>query len=194
MRNRLVALVVCLGVFSHFQSMAQTNRHFPFNTVGDAYGKNRNNPPMDSIRKYVPSVSLPLKHIQVNSPFGVRKDPMNKRTKRIHNGLDLKAKFEEVYSMLPGVVTAASYSTNGGYYVTINHGICVCSYLHLSKILVRTGQRVTAGYIIAISGNSGKRTTGPHLHISCRWKNERGKFFNPMLILRFVTEQLLNKE
>ena len=42
MRNRLVALVVCLGVFSHFQSMAQTNRHFPFNTVGDAYGKNRN--------------------------------------------------------------------------------------------------------------------------------------------------------
>ena len=152
------------------------------------------NPPMDSIRKYVPSVSLPLKHIQVNSPFGVRKDPMNKRTKRIHNGLDLKAKFEEVYSMLPGVVTAASYSTNGGYYVTINHGICVCSYLHLSKILVRTGQRVTAGYIIAISGNSGKRTTGPHLHISCRWKNERGKFFNPMLILRFVTEQLLNKE
>ena len=39
MRNRLVALVVCLGVFSHFQSMAQTNRHFPFNTVGDAYGK-----------------------------------------------------------------------------------------------------------------------------------------------------------
>lgn len=130
MRNRLVALVVCLGVFSHLQSMAQTNRHFPFNTVGDAYGKIRNNdvrerdadafdevanieditnPPMDSIRKYVPSVSLPLKHIQVNSPFGVRKDPMNKRTKRIHNGLDLKAKFEEVYSMLPGVVTAASY-------------------------------------------------------------------------------------
>ena len=215
MRNRLVALVVCLGVFSHFQSMAQTNRHFPFNTVGDAYGKIRNNdvrdrdadafdevanveditnPPMDSIRKFVPSVSLPLKHIQVNSPFGVRKDPMNKWTKRIHNGLDLKAKFEEVYSMLPGVVTAASYSTNGGYYVTVNHGICVCSYLHLSKILVRTGQRVTAGYIIAISGNSGKRTTGPHLHISCRWKNERGKFFNPMLILRFVTEQLLNKE
>lgn len=90
MRNRLVALVVCLGVFSHSQSMAQTNRHFPFNTVGDAYGKNRNkdvkdraadafdevanveditNPPMDSIIKFVPSVSLPLKHIQVNSPL-----------------------------------------------------------------------------------------------------------------------------
>lgn len=104
MRNRLVALVVCLGVFSHFQSMAQTNRHFPFNTVGDAYGKIRNNdvrdrdadafdevanieditnPPMDSIRKYVPSVSLPLKHIQVNSPFGVRKDP-NEQADKTH--------------------------------------------------------------------------------------------------------------
>jgi septal ring factor EnvC (AmiA/AmiB activator) len=56
--------------------------------------------------------------------------------------------------MLPGVVTAASYSTNGGYYVTINHGICVCSYLHLSKILVRTGQRVTAGYSTSILPHS----------------------------------------
>ena len=42
MRNHLVALIVCLGVFSHSQSMAQANRHFPFNTVGDAYGKIRN--------------------------------------------------------------------------------------------------------------------------------------------------------
>lgn len=195
--------------------MAQVKAVSPFNTVGESYGKSQSdnvrdertdafdeeanmediaNPSMDSIKKYIPSVALPLKHIKVNSPFGVRKDPMNKRTKRIHSGLDLKARFEEVYSMLPGVVTAASYSTNGGYYVTVNHGACVCSYLHLSKILVKVGQRITAGHIIAISGNSGKRATGPHLHISCRWRNENGKFFNPMLILRFVTEQLLKKE
>ncbi|HCY74029.1 MAG TPA: hypothetical protein DHU75_08185 [Rikenellaceae bacterium] len=161
---------------------------------GEANAEDITSPPEDSIKVFVPSVALPLKHIKVNSPFGVRKDPLNKRTKRIHNGLDLKAKFEEVHSMLPGVVTAASYSTNGGYYVTVNHGACACSYLHLSKILVKVGQRIKAGHIIAVSGNSGKRTTGPHLHISCRWKNESGKFFNPMLILRFVTEQLLRKE
>lgn len=215
MRNTLVVFAVCLGMFTHYRSMAQVKKQSPFNTIGDAYGKIQNsnvrddgtddfdgeanvediaNPPEDSIKVFVPSVALPLKHIKVNSPFGVRKDPMNKRTKRIHNGLDLKAKFEEVYSMLPGVVTAASYSTNGGYYVTVNHGACVCSYLHLSKILVKVGQRINAGQTIAVSGNSGKRTTGPHLHISCRWKNESGKFFNPMLILRFVTEQLLKRE
>ena len=200
--------------FTHSKSMAQVKTLSPFNTVGDGYGKTKNNdmrkefadtldeeanvedianPPVDSVKAYIASVSLPLKHIIVNSPFGVRKDPMNKRTKRIHNGLDLKAKFEEVYSMLPGVVTAASYSPNGGYYVTVNHGACVCSYLHLSKILVKVGQRIKAGHTIAVSGNSGRRTTGPHLHISCRWKNESGKFFNPMLILRFVTEQLLKR-
>lgn len=195
--------------------MAQVKNISPFNTVGDGYGDTQSNnvrdeetdvfdeeadvediasPPADSIKVYIPSVALPLKHIHVNSPFGMRKDPMNMRTKRMHSGLDLKAKNEEVYSMLPGVVTAASYSTNGGYYVTVNHGACVCSYLHLSKILVKVGQRIKAGHIIAVSGNSGKRTTGPHLHISCRWKNEKGKFFNPMLILRFVTERLLKQE
>lgn len=214
MRNCLVIFAVIWGMFTHSKSMAQVKSLSPFNTVGDVYGNKQSNdvrdgssdafdeeanvedianPPVDSIKVYIPSVALPLKHIQVNSPFGVRKDPMNKRTKRIHSGLDLKAKFEEVYSMLPGVVTAASYSTNGGYYVTVNHGACVCSYLHLSKILVKVGQRISAGHIIAVSGNSGKRTTGPHLHIACRWKNESGKFFNPMLILRFVNEQLLKK-
>ena len=214
MRNCLVVLVACLGLITHSECMAQKRTLSPFNTIGNTYNKPRNidirdeeadtideeanvediaNPPVDSIKKYMPSVALPLKRIHINSPFGVRKDPMNKRTKRMHSGLDLKARFEEVYSMLPGVVTAASYSTNGGYYVTVNHGVCVCSYLHLSKILVKEGQRITAGDIIAISGNSGKRTTGPHLHISCRWKNEKGKFFNPMLILRFVNEQLLKR-
>ena len=119
---------------------------------------------------------------------------MNKQNRRMHNGLDLKARYEEVYSMLPGVVTAATYSTNGGYYVTVNHGVCVCSYLHLSKVLVNKGQRIMAGQIIAVSGNTGKRTTGPHLHISCRWGDEKGKFFNPVLILEFISEQLLNKK
>ena len=215
MRSYLFAIVVCLGMVNHPKCMAQVRTSSPFNTIGDAYNKPRNtdirdeetdvfdedadvediaNPLVDNIKAYMPAVALPLKDIYVNSPFGVRKDPMNKRTKRMHSGLDLKAKFEEVYSMLPGVVTTASYSTNGGYYVTVNHGVCVCSYLHLSKILVMKGQRIAAGDIIAISGNSGKRTTGPHLHISCRWGNEKGKFFNPMLILRFVTEQLSRKE
>ena len=79
-------------------------------------------------------VALPLEEISVNSPFGMRRDPMNRRKSRMHNGLDLKARYENVYSMFPGTVTAASYSSSGGYYVTVDYGICVCSFLHLSKI------------------------------------------------------------
>ena len=135
-------------------------------------------------------VALPLKEIWVNSPFGMRRDPMNHKKSRMHHGLDLRARYENVYSMLPGTVTDSSFSQNGGYYVTVNHGSCVCSYLHLSEIKVRKGQHVNAGEKIAVSGNTGKRTTGPHLHISCRW-SDTGKYFDPRLLLRFVTEELL---
>ena len=89
-------------------------------------------------------------------------------------------------------LATVSYSFKGGYYVTINHGFFVCSYLHLSKILVGAGQRVSAGQPIAVSGNSGRNTTGPHLHVSCRWGGNKGKYFDPALILEYITTQLTN--
>lgn len=215
MGNIIFFWLVTLGLFLHTECMAQIKSVSSFNTIS-CYGQRKNvdvreantdddfddtmddndvtNPSVEEAMAFVPTVALPLKKIHVTSPFGNRRDPMNKNNRRMHNGLDLKARYEEVYSMLPGVVTAASYSTNGGYYVIVNHGVCVCSYLHLSKMLVNKGQRIMAGQIIAVSGNTGKRTTGPHLHISCRWGDEKGKFFNPMLILGFISEQLLNKK
>lgn len=147
--------------------------------------------PQDSIPEEAPlMVALPLKNIHVNSPFGWRRDPMNRKKGRMHNGLDLRARYEEVYSMLPGTVTAAGTSTAGGNYVTIDYGICTCSFLHLSRIDVKRGQHVSAGQKIAVSGNTGKRTTGPHLHISCKW-SDTGKFFDPRILLKFITEQLM---
>lgn len=143
----------------------------------------------NNIKPYSPIIAYPLKEIKVNSSYGVRRDPIRKGRKQRHCGVDLKAFYENVYSMLPGIVTAASYSINGGYFITVNHGSFACSYLHLSKLLVKEGQQVTTGQTIAISGNSGKRTTGPHLHISCKWMNESGRYFNPMMLLRLVTEQ-----
>ena len=150
-------------------------------------------PPRDSLSAYLPMVALPLRRISVSSPFGFRMDPMDRRRRRMHSGLDLRAHYEPVFSMLPGTVTTASYSIKGGYYVTIDHGFFVCSYLHLSKILASAGQRVTAGQPIAISGNTGRNTTGPHLHISCRWGDTKWKYFDPTLILEYITTQLTNK-
>ena len=213
-RRKYILVLAVVGVFAHADCFAQNEGASLFNTVGYNYRKPRAiveikapssdefedaideddvmNPPADSLRGYMPMVAYPLRTMHITSPFGIRKDPMDRRRKRMHSGLDLRAKYDKVYSMLPGQVTAASYSENGGYYVSIDHGICVCSYLHLSKMLVKKGQSINAGQLIAISGNSGKRTTGPHLHISCRWTD--GKYFDPMLILKFVTEQLSNNK
>ena len=151
-------------------------------------------PPSDSIKVYLPMVSLPLKDIRVTSPFGMRRDPMNRAKYRYHSGVDLRARYENVYSMLPGTVSAAGFSKTGGNYVTVNHGVYSCSYLHLSKIRVKVGEHVSAGQTIAVSGNTGSRTTGPHLHLSVRLNTSERKYFNPMLILGFVSEQLLKFE
>lgn len=143
----------------------------------------------ETFKRVRPLVALPLSKIHVNSPFGRRNDPMNRKKARVHNGLDLRARFENVYAMLPGTVIDAGNSENGGNYVKIQHGICTCIYLHLSKILVRQGQHVTAGQVVAISGNSGKRTTGPHLHISCKW-SDNGKYFDPKVLLGYIASEL----
>ena len=140
-------------------------------------------------RKNISShVSYPLNRIHVNSEFGMRLHPIYHRY-IMHNGIDLKARYENVYSMFSGIVTAASYSFGGGYYVTIDYGVCECSFLHLSRIDVQKGQKVFAGQKIAVSGNSGKRTTGPHLHLSCKWIDS-GKYFNPQILLVFITNVL----
>ena len=134
---------------------------------------------------YKLALSLPLKEIYVTSPFGRRNDPIRKGSRQVHSGIDLKARFEPVYSMLPGMVTTTSYSIGGGYYVTVDYGMFSCSFLHLSRIDVLEGQRVRAGQRIAISGNTGKRTTGPHLHLSCKW-NDTGKYFDPKVLLDMI--------
>lgn len=208
--------LVLAGWLMAVDGHAQTGKTSPFNTIGEGFKKHPEKaieldesendepgdtiddadvmlPPADSLRAYLPMVALPLKRIIVSSPFGLRMDPMDKRRRRMHSGLDLKAHYEPVFSMLPGTVTTVSYSIKGGYYVTIDHGFFVCSYLHLSKILVSAGQRVSAGQSIAVSGNTGRNTTGPHLHISCRWGDTKGKYFDPTLILEYITTQLTNK-
>ena len=142
--------------------------------------------------KNVWTVSMPLDNLHMTSPFGIRRDPLNKRTPRMHSGIDLRARYEPVRSMFPGTVIESGYSKTGGYYVTVSHGVCICSYLHLSKIKVRNGYHVSAGEVIAISGASGTRVTGPHLHLSARYVNgnSKGKYFNPLLLLEFVSARL----
>lgn len=129
------------------------------------------------------SVSYPLKEIIVTSPYGQRKDPFTGKRNN-HNGLDLRARNEEVYAMMPGKVVKVSFDKRSGNYVTIRHGDYTVSYCHLSKALVKKGTQVLPGEVVAISGNTG-RSTAPHLHITVKHGK---KHIDPAILLQFVRE------
>ncbi|MEZ4759848.1 MAG: M23 family metallopeptidase [Flavobacteriales bacterium] len=83
-----------------------------------------------------------------------------------HYGVDIVGKVDEaVKATLPGTVTLASWTTDGGHVVQIQHANGLVSvYKHNSVLLKSAGDRVQAGEAIAIVGNSGELSTGPHLH------------------------------
>ncbi len=122
-------------------------------------------------------IVMPLNsEISVTSPYGIRTHPIFGATK-FHNGIDLAANYENVYSVLDGIVTETGWDNNGGgNYIKIKHfNRFETAYLHLSEIYYRVGDFVKAGFIIAKSGNSGN-STGPHLHFSVK---EFGQNINP---------------
>ncbi len=122
-------------------------------------------------------IVMPLnRKISVTSPYGTRTHPIFGTTK-FHNGIDLAANYENVYSVLDGIVTETGWDPRGGgHYIKVKHfNRFETSYLHLSEIYYRTGEKVKAGFIIAKSGNSGN-STGPHLHFSVK---EFGESINP---------------
>lgn len=145
-------------------------------------GKSPANEYGEWVRRYM-SVSYPLKRITVTSPYGFRIDPFSKKRSR-HNGIDLRAKGEEAYAMLSGVVVKVGYDRRSGNFVTLRHGGYTVSYCHLSQVLVRRGAYVMPGEVIAITGNTG-RSTGPHLHLTCKYQN---RYINPGILLQFVRE------
>ena len=128
-----------------------------------------------------PSITYPLKSIKVTSPYGYRRDPFTGK-QSWHNGLDLRAKNEPAYAMMDGIVEKVGYDNRSGNYVTLRHGKFYISYCHLSSIIVRKGERVFAGIIVGVTGNTG-RSSGSHLHLTCK---KDGKSFNPTILLKII--------
>lgn len=109
----------------------------------------------------------------VSSEFGVRRDPLTGERKG-HRGIDLAVPTgTKVYCAWDGRVQTVRYSKSGyGYHVMIDHGNgLITIYAHCSKLVVREGQKVKAGDVLALSGNTGK-STGPHLHFEVRLNGE----------------------
>ena len=118
---------------------------------------------MRTLLKSLP-LGAPLAHYQLESPFGARVDPINKR-QGFHPGLDLAAPFRSpIYSTAPGVVVFAGVNDKYGKFVSIDHGNgIVTHYAHLHRITVSRGQKVGAHQRIGELGSTG-RSTGPHVH------------------------------
>jgi len=108
---------------------------------------------------------LPITHeALVGSPYGIR-------SHRLHRGVDVNViKDEPVVAAYPGEVTMSRYNKGGyGHYVLIKHpnGIETL-YAHLSKRLLKVGDKVFPGDIVGLAGNSG-RSSAAHLHFEIRY-------------------------
>lgn len=114
---------------------------------------------------------------QTASGYGTRIDPIYK-TVKFHSGMDFSARIgTPVYATGNGTVIAAGKDGLYGNCIQINHGFgYVTKYAHLSKILVKRGQKVVRGQEIGQVGNTGK-STGSHLHYEVHVK---GKVVNPV--------------
>ncbi len=119
-------------------------------------------------RKVMPT--MPPVHAPRGSGFGKRIDPFTGQL-AMHEGIDFEVdKGTAVHAAAGGVVSFAGFHPQYGNLVEIDHGNDLSTrYAHLSKILVKTGEIVMRGAVIALSGSTG-RATGPHLHFEVRYK------------------------
>ena len=104
----------------------------------------------------------------VTSDFGSRLDPYT-ADRVMHAGLDIAAPHgKEVFAPSDGTVVFAGLEGGYGNVIVIDHGYGIKTrYGHLAKMLVKAGDRVKRGMLIAAVGNTG-RSTGPHLHYEVR--------------------------
>lgn len=115
-------------------------------------------------------------YLFITSPFGMRQDPMDKSKQQMHKGIDIRCKHDAVLATEnDGKVVAVNQNVNtaGGKSITVEYnredGSKVqTTYMHLSEVNVKVGDAVSAGQKIGVTGNTGTRTTGEHLHFGVK--------------------------
>jgi len=137
----------------------------------------------ESLFESIPAI-VPTSGDYIGSRFGYRTHPILK-IRKMHTGVDFVANTgTKVYA--PGKGKVVYIGRNGGYglELRIDHGFGYRTrYAHLSKVLVKRGQKIERGDLIAKSGNSGL-STGPHLHYEI---SHNGRKLNPS---RFFFDEL----
>lgn len=131
------------------------------------------------------SLTLPTSEIQyafpleckefmlVTSPFGMRQDPMDASKQQMHKGVDIRANHDKLFATENGgkvIGVNENSKTAGGKSVTVEYvredgSKLQVAYSHLDSLQVRVGDVLKAGQQLGISGDTGTRCTGPHLHL-----------------------------
>lgn len=117
----------------------------------------------------------------VSSEFGKR-DVDNPIVSKNHTGIDVAANTgTTIRAAMEGTVTISSTIGDYGYHIQIENKDVITLYGHCSKLLVKKGEFVKQGQVIAEVGSTGK-STGPHLHFEIKRGNT---YINPRNILEF---------
>lgn len=126
---------------------------------------------LENIPAIQPVLNKDLK--RVASGYGWRIHPIY-HTKKFHQGMDFTAPVgTDVFATGNARVTYVGWKQGYGNTVMLDHGFGYETlYAHLFKPLVKVGQRVKRGDIIALVGNSGM-STGPHLHYEVHFRQKR---------------------
>lgn len=146
--------------------------------------------------------SMPIKRddfMLVTSPYGQRKDPLDASKTQIHHGIDIRARHDAILATENGgTVIGVDERTNtgGGKTVTVEYARedgskTQVQYMHLSKIEVKKGDVVNAGQQLGVTGNTGTRTTGEHLHFGVINVSADGKmqWVNPAAYLAEINQR-----
>jgi murein DD-endopeptidase MepM/ murein hydrolase activator NlpD len=145
----------------------------------DNYEENKNNsiatisnPKLKGLSDLV--FFMPVKGI-VTSGYNIKEE---------HYGVDVVTKQDEIVkSVLDGTVVFTGFSAKDGYVIQVQHGNNLTSiYKHNAEILKKTGDRIKSGEAIAVVGNTGELSKGPHLHFEL-WYN--GIPINPQDCIAF---------
>ncbi|HAR40763.1 MAG TPA: hypothetical protein DCR68_05400 [Coprothermobacter sp.] len=109
----------------------------------------------------------------VTSPFGWRINPLTGRGKDFHTGIDVANQYgTPIKASRTGVVIWAGWKTGYGLCVIMDHQDGYGTvYAHMSRIAVKSGQKVSAGTVVGYEGSTGW-ATGPHLHFEIRIQGE----------------------
>nr|WP_321255475.1 M23 family metallopeptidase [uncultured Pseudodesulfovibrio sp.] len=126
---------------------------------------------------------------EISSTYGLRR-VLNGKSKNPHRGQDMRSPMgNPVKSVADGVVVLVGDHYYAGNSVYIDHGNGVVSmYFHLSKPIVKEGDKIQRGQAIGLSGMSG-RATGPHLHFSL---SVLGELVDPQPLFDNSADKLLN--